>query len=600
MKKLLWTGLLVFLLPAISLAQLTADDLDQLRQQAVEEGWTFEITANPATQVPLEQLTGLVVPEGWEKNARFNDIKATSVLPDAFDWRDNGGLPPIRNQAGCGSCWAFSSLGALECNIKVRDLVTVDLSEQWLLSCNTSGFDCEGGWWCHDYLEWKPDACGGVGAVMEDEFPYVATELPCGCPYNREYTIQGWAYVGTSGGVPSVESLKEAIYTYGPISVAVHSSSSMQAYGGGIFNSCATGEINHAVLLVGWDDNQGDAGIWIMRNSWGTNWGEDGYMRMPYGCASIGYSACYVDYHGGAYLVADTCVGWSPLDVEFQGLSGLAVNQWTWDFGDGDSAFVQNPTHTYEEPGLYDVTIKVEAGEDVRSHTRYDYIAALADTMWVDQITVGSTTHDVEVDVYGRNYCLLSDIRIPVEYSGTLNLDYDSFSVAGCRTEGFEMASQINYVSDAMMCFRIMNSEYNSSSDLEPGVGPLLKLYYHIVGSASVGQVTSIILDGYATQYMPKFSGDMAEYTPAVEDGQVGYFGCCQGITGNINNDPDQIIDISDLVYLVNYMFNDGPEPPCLPEASVDGDIFQVIDIGDLVYLVSYMFSDGPAPTICF
>lgn len=600
MRKLCWTGLLVLLIPALSLAQLTADDLDQLRQQAADEGWTFEITANPATQYSLEELTGLVVPDKWEETARFNPLKSTSVLPEAFDWRDNGGLPPIRNQASCGSCWAFGTLGALECNIKIRDGATVDLSEQWLVSCNLNGWSCAGGWWAHDYLQWKADATGGVGAVMESEFPYAAADLPCGGPYNREYTIQGWAYIGSSSGVPSTESLKEAIYAYGPISVAVHASNAMQAYGGGIFNTCATGEINHGVVLVGWDDTQGDAGVWIMRNSWGSNWGEDGYMRMPYGCASIGYGACYTDYYGGAYLVADTCVGWSPFDVQFQGLSGLEVDQWTWDFGDGDSAFVQNPAHTYSEPGLFDVTVQVEAGGDVRSRTRYGYIAALADTLCADQVEIGPETYDIELVINGRNNCPLNDIRIPVEYSGSLNLVYDSFSVAGCRTESFEMASQINFVSDEMMCFRVMNSEYNPVPDLEPGAGPLLKVYYHVVGSPSVGQTVDVSFSGYGTQYQPEFCGDMAEYAPVCADGQIGYFGCCVGITGNINNDPEQIIDISDLVYLVNYMFNDGPEPPCMPEASVDGDIFQTIDIGDLVYLVTYMFSDGPEPFICF
>jgi hypothetical protein len=101
-------------------------------------------------------------------------------------------------------------------------------------------------------------------------------------------------------------AMKQAIMQYGPISVAVHANSAMQAYNGGIFNGCANGEINHGVVLVGWDDDQGTDGVWIMRNSWGTGWGEDGgYMRMPYGCSYIGYGACYVDYAGMAGLSFD-------------------------------------------------------------------------------------------------------------------------------------------------------------------------------------------------------------------------------------------------------------------------------------------------------
>jgi len=83
---------------------------------------------------------------------------------------------------------------------------------------------------------------------------------------------------------------------HGPVTVAVRSTSAFQAYNGGIFNSCSTGPVNHAVVIVGWDDAQGANGVWIIRNSWGTGWGEAGYMRIAYGCSSIGYAACYVDY----------------------------------------------------------------------------------------------------------------------------------------------------------------------------------------------------------------------------------------------------------------------------------------------------------------
>jgi hypothetical protein len=82
------------------------------------------------------------------------------------------------------------------------------------------------------------------------------------------------------------------------VSVAVYANSAMQAYTGGIFNGCETGTVNHAVVLVGWDDDQGTSGVWFMRNSWSTSWGQFGYMLIPYGCSQIGYAACYVDYAG--------------------------------------------------------------------------------------------------------------------------------------------------------------------------------------------------------------------------------------------------------------------------------------------------------------
>ncbi len=296
---------MVFISPA--LGQLSPDDINALKKQAAEEGWTFEITANPATQYSLDELCGLKIPDNWQDMASFDPCTATKALPDSFDWRDVTTLPPVRNQGGCGSCWAFATVGPLECNIKIKDGVIENISEQWLVSCNRDGWDCTGGWFAHDYHEWKNDDCGGHGTVDEADFPYVASDAPCGCPYDHHYTIDDWAYIGNYYSIPSVSAMKQAILDYGPISVALHSNSALQAYGGGIFNGCdGTGSINHAVTIVGWDDNQGSGGVWFVRNSWGTYWGEDGgYARMEYGCSNLGYAACYVDYAGARGLNFD-------------------------------------------------------------------------------------------------------------------------------------------------------------------------------------------------------------------------------------------------------------------------------------------------------
>jgi len=301
---------------------LSNADIEALQVQGKAEGWTFEVGENPATQYHLDNLCGLVVPDGWEDTAHFGPSEPTGdvgvlSLPSSFDWRDEvGGLPPVKNQGNCGSCWAFATVGPLECNIKIEDGITVDLSEQYLVSCNTDGYGCNGGWWAHDYHQWKEGSKkDGVGAVMEDDFRYVAYKAPCkSCTH--AYLIKDWEFVGSEHGTPSVDKIKQAIENYGPVSVAVYANTAMQAYTGGIFNGCGGGQVNHAVVLVGWDDTQGENGVWFMRNSWGTGWGEDGgYMRIPYGCSDIGYSACYIDYK------SQPAIGERQLEVEIHKIS---------------------------------------------------------------------------------------------------------------------------------------------------------------------------------------------------------------------------------------------------------------------------------------
>ena len=146
-----------------------AADLEALRQQGAREGWTFSLADSPAAQYQIDALCGLRPPPDWRARARFVAPPPEKFTPPpAFDWRELGGCTPVRNQGDCGSCWAFATVAPLESAILIRDGVEVDLSEQWLVNCNTDGFNCvDGGWWAHDYHMDKEDPCGGTGAVLE-------------------------------------------------------------------------------------------------------------------------------------------------------------------------------------------------------------------------------------------------------------------------------------------------------------------------------------------------------------------------------------------------------------------------------------------------
>ncbi len=282
----------------VSWGQLAASDITALQDEAPAQGWTFDVTDNDATPLPLDALCGLTPPKSGPPDPPLLGDPPLGVLPDAFDWRTEAGCPPVRDQATCGGCWAFATLGALECSVLIKDGDTVDLAEQWLINCNAYGYSCDGGWFAPQHLLNVNDGCGEVGAVLEADEPYVAANGACDCPYDRAYTIDAWSYVAGQSSIPTVEQLKQAIYDYGPVAVAVHVDATFQAYGGGVFNNDVDSTVNHGVVLVGWDDNDGAAGAWILRNSWGSGWGESGYMRIEYGCSRVGYGACYVDYPG--------------------------------------------------------------------------------------------------------------------------------------------------------------------------------------------------------------------------------------------------------------------------------------------------------------
>ena len=244
-----------------------------------------------------------VIPASVSSKSQEPSPLSPQALPTSYNYCDLGGCTPVKNQGNCGSCWAFATVGPLESKIKYLGGVTSDLAEQYLLSCNTDDYDCDGGWWVHDYhWNYAPPGESNAGAVLEAAFPYQADDtVPCNSPYNHAYRIDSWNFVDSEVGIPSPDLIKQAIYDHGPVAASICAGSAFDGYDSGIFTTnessyCPSyNPVNHGIVLVGWDET-GPTDYWILRNSWGSGWGESGYMRIAYGISRVGYSANYVDY----------------------------------------------------------------------------------------------------------------------------------------------------------------------------------------------------------------------------------------------------------------------------------------------------------------
>jgi len=221
------------------------------------------------TSAEYKRMMGL---QGAPKMNATSVHKVEGTPANNIDWRTQGVLNGVKDQAQCGSCWAFSTTGSTEAALAIAGKGLKSLSEQQLVSCASAqgNMGCSGGWyyWAWDYMK-------TTALETEASYPYTSgTGITGTCKYNASLgvaKVTGYTEVAaTSTAIKSALNLK-------PVSVAIEADTAVfQTYSSGIITSAGCGtNIDHAVVAVGYGDN-----YYIVRNSWGTGWGEAGHVRI--------------------------------------------------------------------------------------------------------------------------------------------------------------------------------------------------------------------------------------------------------------------------------------------------------------------------------
>jgi len=244
---------------------------------------TFWLGMNKFADLTVEEFSKKmngydVSMKGQRQQDRHEFLRNPNVqLPDTVDWRTQGYVTEVKDQGQCGSCWAFSATGSLEGQHFKQTGKLVSLSEQNLVDCSGAQGNqgCNGGLMDQAFEYIKENK----GIDTEDSYPYEAIDDKCRFDAkNVGAEDTGFTDIKTK----DESALQEAVATVGPISVAIDAShASFQLYKHGIYNEifCSQIRLDHGVLAVGYGNDSGKD-YWLVKNSWGQGWGDQGYIKM--------------------------------------------------------------------------------------------------------------------------------------------------------------------------------------------------------------------------------------------------------------------------------------------------------------------------------
>lgn len=307
--------------------------LSQLRQEIASKNLQYTVGFTSVAEIPIEKITGAkqIAPEEEKKvleqfkvNTEASRIKTATVTAQRqivsvpryelkyaygdptlskLDLRKAGFVTPVRDQGYWGSCWAFSAMAAYESSYMINCGAAINTSEEYVVNCsNAGGWD---GGWPYKVMFWMTSQQKNV--CDESSLPYTGPpqKCPSQAPANKYYASHYGAVDPLKfNAVPAVATIKAALCKFGVISTTLFADDNFKHYTGGYFFGFKSSvyqyaPINHAVAIIGWDDS---IQCWLIKNSWGTDWGtecgyntERGYMWIKYDSNNIGVQSIWVN-----------------------------------------------------------------------------------------------------------------------------------------------------------------------------------------------------------------------------------------------------------------------------------------------------------------
>jgi len=270
--------------------EIFASNLDQIEKHNADKTQTYTLGVNQFTHLSFDEFVdtvkvGIRAPYLRRDTADFlhTEPSDVSTLPASVDWTTQGAVTGVKNQGNCGSCWSFSTTGALEGAYKIKYGSLPSLSEQQLVSCDSTDSGCNGGWMDNAFTWVKKN--GGI--TTESAYPYTSgnTGASGTCSKSGYTNDPKTAPASFTDVTPkNVNALMSAVVQQ-PVSIAIQANQvAFQSYKSGVLTGTCGTRLDHGVLLVGYGhDSASNLDFWKVKNSWGPTWGENGYIRIKKG-----------------------------------------------------------------------------------------------------------------------------------------------------------------------------------------------------------------------------------------------------------------------------------------------------------------------------